>query len=239
MEKLVLTVGMHRSGTSLVTGILNSLGVDMLGGGKYTILPSDVGNSKGYFELLEMNEVNDLLLDESGGCWWNPPTLSALLNKTSWYAVHRGKDLFYGLRHARTSDMWGWKDPRMCVTLPWWRTHLLDNLNVPKYLIYVHRSKEAICRSICVRDNQAQELADPEVVNQLIDQYIVRLETELSTLGVGYNVLNVQYTDLLAYPGREISLICDFLGEVFSEAKVSEALEIVCPELNHSGVIPT
>src|SRR5215218_4112214 len=56
----VCVLGMHRSGTSLVAGILRQLGVDL--GPDDELLPPDPNNRSGYFELAELVHINDEIL---------------------------------------------------------------------------------------------------------------------------------------------------------------------------------
>jgi len=54
----VFMLGMHRSGTSLITGILAHLGFNL---GK-NLLDATVDNAKGYFERLDIVMLNDNLM---------------------------------------------------------------------------------------------------------------------------------------------------------------------------------
>src|ERR1700683_4868218 len=71
MTKIVCILGMHRSGSSLLTRILNILGVYL--GPPQTLLEARPDNPTGFWELAEVNRINDELLSRFGGRWSDPP----------------------------------------------------------------------------------------------------------------------------------------------------------------------
>jgi hypothetical protein len=118
--KVVCVLGMHRSGTSLLTGALRLLGVNL--GSDESLLPSDEeANRKGFWENRLIVDLNDALLSRLGGDWHNLPDFPP-----NWFSSPEFADL---RREARvvisqefgTAPIWGWKDPRACLTLPFWR----------------------------------------------------------------------------------------------------------------------
>ena len=142
----VLILGMHRSGTSAVTGLVNLLGPsvciseDLLVGART--------NAKGHWESRSLFRLNDRLLAEMGCSWWHPPSGEVL---AGW---ERGLDAgtFDGARdvfdHAHPSAPWVWKDPRACLTLSFWR-RALDR---PVSGIIVFRNPLDVARSLERRD---------------------------------------------------------------------------------------
>ena len=65
-KKLILVLGMHRSGTSALTRMLNLLGVDL--GGK--LLEAQAGvREQGVWEPYAVVEINEDLLSRLGSCW--------------------------------------------------------------------------------------------------------------------------------------------------------------------------
>src|SRR5882762_5246263 len=67
----VFVVGMHRSGTSAVAAALEALGLDV--GAPDRLMVADAGNPAGYYELQEIGDLNDEILEWRGGRWDNPP----------------------------------------------------------------------------------------------------------------------------------------------------------------------
>jgi hypothetical protein len=145
-QEVICVLGMHRSGTSLLTRILNLLGMDL---GPAEILTTEpvADNPKGYWEHSELTLVSDAILKRYGGSWNQPPRLpqnwetDAALDDLRRRAQQIVRDQFVGV------PLWGWKDPRTCLTLPFWQ-RLLPHL---RYIVCL-RNPVAVARSLERRD---------------------------------------------------------------------------------------
>jgi len=148
----VFVIGMHRSGTSATARLVNLLGVPV---GKAADLkpPSEV-NTTGYWESNSLTAFNDRLLHCLGGSWAAPPLLEPGWESARHLASHRrqGRTLF---RWVHDTERWVWKDPRTCVTLPFW----LLTLDVPSAIVLTHRNPLEIARSIPRRYGVGKRLA--------------------------------------------------------------------------------
>ena len=118
----VCVLGMHRSGTSLLAGVLNLLGVYL--GPPHALLPAAPDNPRGFWEHREFIDINDELLARVGGNAMHPPTFPP-----GWPSSARVQDLEQRARAMlhedfRATRLWGWKDPRTCLTLPFWERML-------------------------------------------------------------------------------------------------------------------
>src|SRR5690349_960994 len=71
----VCLLGMHRSGTSLASRMMNVLGVSL--GPPEQLMLGNEFNPKGYWEHSQLTALNDDLLRQLGGSWHEPPVLSA------------------------------------------------------------------------------------------------------------------------------------------------------------------
>ena len=78
---LLLVVGMHRSGTSLLGGILQLLRVELPG----ETISGDHHNPEGYFEWDEVVAVQERLLIDSN--WWPAPQ-GVLAMPEGWLLFH-------------------------------------------------------------------------------------------------------------------------------------------------------
>ena len=118
MEKPVCILGMHRSGTSMVTRLLNLCSL-YLGPNDEMNPPEAQDNPAGYWENLRFLHLNEEILALLGGSWDHPPEV-----ETAWWKQSQ----FDALRQRATALIaefeqhapWGWKDPRTCLTLPFW-----------------------------------------------------------------------------------------------------------------------
>ncbi|MBI4322307.1 MAG: hypothetical protein HY675_27760 [Chloroflexi bacterium] len=101
---------MHRSGTSLVSSLLQKGGVNM---GEKLIAP-DRGNPRGYFEDPDFVEFHDRAF-VARGCD-GLPTSEFVFEPTPG-EVEEARGL---IKRREGPAMWGWKDPRTCLFLEFW-----------------------------------------------------------------------------------------------------------------------
>ena len=72
---IICVLGMHRSGTSVATRVLNLLGV-FLGAGD-NLLSAGPDNPKGFWEYQPIVDLNVEILERLGGKWHEPPAFPA------------------------------------------------------------------------------------------------------------------------------------------------------------------
>lgn len=147
----IIIIGMHRSGTSLVSRILEKNGL-FLGANKDP-------NNESYFYM----ELNKWLLQQCGGRWDEPLPFCKLLTNnelcslnedycrillgqwraglyTGWFRRISGRT------PLNMHEPWGWKDPRNTFTLPLW-LRIYPNAKV----VHVYRNGIDIASSLRVR----------------------------------------------------------------------------------------
>jgi hypothetical protein len=149
----VCVLGMHRSGTSLVAGLMRHLGIDL--GPDDALLPPDSNNPSGYFELTELVHLNNEILAHYGGSWDELPELPRGWEDSDELAQIRDRARRLLSRRFAASPQWGWKDPRTCVTLPFWQG-LVPGL---RYVICV-RNPVDVAHSLRAREGEERELAE-------------------------------------------------------------------------------
>ncbi|HEX6654294.1 MAG TPA: sulfotransferase [Thermoleophilaceae bacterium] len=146
-------LGMHRSGTSLVAGLMRDLGIDL--GPDEALLPPDSNNPSGYFELTELVHLNNEILAHYGGSWDELPELPPGWENSEELAAIRDRARRLLSRRFAASSHWGWKDPRTCVTLPFWQG-LAPDL---RYVICV-RNPVDVAHSLRTREGDERGLAE-------------------------------------------------------------------------------
>ena len=68
LKKAILVLGMHRSGTSVQSGIFNILGAYQ---GDH-LIPANADNAKGFYENIQINRLNNYILStELNGLTWD------------------------------------------------------------------------------------------------------------------------------------------------------------------------
>lgn len=119
----ICVLGMHRGGTSLATRAIELLGVD-LGDPDHLMAPG-AGNPAGYWENRFIKELDDDLLIHFGGTWDRPPILEPgweLSRELEPFRQRAREVLDASFGERRDAQLIGWKDPRLCLLLPFWRT---------------------------------------------------------------------------------------------------------------------
>lgn len=121
----VCVTGMHRSGTSLAARALELLGVSL--GSPEGLLPPGSDNPAGYFENKAIQELDDELLAHLGGAWDQPPVLDPGWELDPGLDAFRERaravlDRDFGPIADRPAGPIGFKDPRVSLLLPFWRT---------------------------------------------------------------------------------------------------------------------
>jgi hypothetical protein len=117
----IAIVGMHRSGTSMLARLLSLCGVYL--GTPEELAFKDAHNPEGYWENPRFVAINERLLLTSGAEWDFPAPLRVAPEQVEQERV-RAVALVEELGGQR---VWGWKDPRTSLTLPFWR-ELLPHL---------------------------------------------------------------------------------------------------------------
>lgn len=147
-KSLILVLGMHRSGTSAVTRVLNLLGAD-LGG---DLLSAQAGvNERGFWELRGLVELNERLLvvldrrwfdyDPLPDSWWLRPEVQALESDArALLAATFGESALAAI-----------KDPRLCLLLPFW-LRVIEQLGWRPVVVLVMRDPDEVANSLCRRD---------------------------------------------------------------------------------------
>lgn len=108
LNSMVCILGMHRSGTSCLAGCLEERGLHL-----GEVVNAAAHNHKGNKENIQLRAINDDILSLSGGSWDRPPEL--LIWNDS---LRRRRDEH--IASYRTCKIWGFKDPRSLLTLPFW-----------------------------------------------------------------------------------------------------------------------
>lgn len=136
--KPLLVLGMLRSGTSATTRALGLLGASM-----------GPESSMGMFwENQPMRRVNRGLLDAFGGDWESPPALP-----DGWVRSPEAQALLPQAQATLAAEFGAapvmvWKDPRTCITLPFWR----EVLDEEPIVVFIHRHPVEVARSAETRN---------------------------------------------------------------------------------------
>jgi len=179
----VLVLGMHRSGTSAITRMINLLGVDIA----EQLEPANPANIPGHWESRDIILLDDSVLESTGSSWhdWR-------LFEKSWFQSPASRKLKSQALNLLNSDFqqssaFIIKEPRICRITPFW-LDVLDSFNARSVCVLVIRNPLEVADSLFQRDGFS--LAKSYM---LWLRYV--LDAELETRGVDRVV--VTYDDLL------------------------------------------
>ena len=124
-----IVLGMHRSGTSLLARCLSLLGVEL--GPAEHLLPATKFNPTGFWEHEAVVKLNDEILASFGGTWRDLPALPDGWERDARLDPLREKAAAILAADFAGRTSWGFKDPRTCITLPFWKPLLPG----PRYIL--------------------------------------------------------------------------------------------------------
>ena len=221
----VLVLGMHRSGTSAATRLVNVLG-------PATCAPGDMvrgpWNPSGHFESRSLMHLNNALLTQMGRTWWYPPPDAEHYDAVAARITTTRAPARRAFRRVHRSVPWVWKDPRTSVLLPFWRTALGPRL----VAVVVFRNPLEVAVSLQRRH------AVPVAFGVALWERYNRL---LLAHSAGLPVLVTRYADLVADAGAWSQRTRDFLdrsGMLLapdSGAATASLEGFVDPALRHSA----
>jgi len=234
----IIIIGMHRSGTSMVTRMLESLGLF-------------VGARKDdNHEALFFRRINEWLMSLSGATWDYPAASLDLLNDSQLCKVI-GDYLKRFIKFPYTFDYlgfpelfrrrtleslegpWGWKDPRNTFTLQFW----LDIFPSAK-VINIHRHGMDVASSLMTRHRKCLSLIQSEAYKR---RFFLRsllrpsgrftpVSVRCSTVEGAFSLWEEYMTQALNLTGRLNSDCLDIQYESFLEdpGKYLKELAVFC-----------
>lgn len=196
MTSGVMVLGMHRSGTSAVTRVINLLGVPL---GRAEDQYSAEDNPSGHWESRRLCALNDVILAAFGGFDMAMPPMPR-----AWLRSRRAEHL-RGVMRSTFDDIyhgerWLWKDPRTCLTLPLWRQVLGDFC-----VVFVVRDPGPVTRSLHRREGFPLLYC-----HALWDDYNRRAVAAAS----GLPVVTVDFDSMLEDPLHQVKLLSEGLSVV-------------------------
>lgn len=118
--RVILVVGMHRSGTSAVASALSQLGLGLPASDD--LLGPRRGNERGHFESLALIAENDDILRRLGGAWDDPPPVPSDPASCEELSPVLGRArAAFAKAFADRGRPACWKDPRTSLLLGLWR----------------------------------------------------------------------------------------------------------------------
>lgn len=223
-SKVIVVLGMHRSGTSLCTKLLNNLDVEL----GAPLMAANDGNLDGYQEHLAIVESHEALLETLGARWntfWmvlRPPVAATPQGARACEIRDRLKRIVTEQLEA-AGGRWAFKDPRTLRFLPVWKGIFAELGIEPIWLLTV-RDPRAVSASLLARDNL------PAALGELL--WIEHYLEALRHLGPRIARI-VHYEKWFSSPSGQVKQLAKLVGGVSKDA-VDAAVRSIKPELRHN-----
>jgi hypothetical protein len=241
-SRSICILGMHRSGTSAMAGVLNALGG--YSGKDEELLPRNRFNRKGYFERFDVIALNETILCENAinnipflsecDCFRVKMTLDGfgwifgawtIINSdliASNQSIKQIKSIIARIHNTAQDRPWILKDPRLALTLPQWQHSLGKSA-----AIIMIRNPADITRSLFERENIIPSIS-----------YNLWLLYTYSAIVSSRNIpsIIIDYDQLIDSSKHTIETIVDFLNSLGwnpQKGSIDSALSFLTPELRH------
>jgi GT2 family glycosyltransferase len=206
-KRIIVVLGMHRSGTSALTRGLQALGVDL----GNNLMPAISGNNeKGFFEDLEIYQLNNQILHALKSDWdaLSFIPLEAFGQEDLAPFKLRAIEL---IRSRMAGKSFGLKDPRMAQLLPFWQP-IFKHLNLSVSYVIAVRHPMSVMHSLKKRDGFDNEKSYYLWLKHIIPTF---LET------AGASKIVVDFDLLIANPLGQLKRIAHALGLPFNAGTTS------------------
>lgn len=146
----IVVLGMHRSGTSLLSGLLVTYaGYNV--GDEVDLVPPSYQNAKGFFERKDVIRQNDILMDMQDVTWYNQvqnfDPMKALKQKREGSVNFTSGEEAMAFLNCPENEPWLLKDPRLCLTLPTW----LGLIETEPAVVFTYRHPLEVASSVMTR----------------------------------------------------------------------------------------
>jgi len=199
----------------MLAGAMHQMGVHM------TSQPEkkDDWHPRGTWERHDFMVMNNKMLNKANGGWKNSPPLEQILK------LGKDEELTEQIKKLikeNQRELWGWKDPRNCLTIPVWHPHLSN----PHYVV-LRRNIKAMVGS-WTYSKYSSKFGDigktkaEKIIRECysrIDEFIADKE----------KVIEFWYEKMLENPEKELKRLAEFVGGELNE----NAFDMVDDKLRH------
>ena len=219
-RKILFIVGMHRSGTSALCSALAASGATF---GSSLLQPMSGVNDEGFWEDGELVELNEQLLHKLDTHWYTAsPDLATVDWSGELFSDQRQQAMAILNRGFGDGVLEVAKDPRLCVTLPFWLS-LCETLQIATSVCVINRAPLEIARSLEKRDGFPIGYG-----LRLYSSYRRLIATNVSS-----NAEYIRYDQLLVNPGAVMQQLAQSLPLSPQEEQLVNAVR---SDLKHHSV---
>ncbi len=220
-KKVVCILGMHRSGTSMLTRAINLMGVFL--GPESSIMNSAQDNPEGFWENVRIVQAHEKVMNALDYEWHDSyPISEGLLSSNADLFLEELKNIVE--TDFVDSELWGWKDPRTCLFLPLWKK-FLESYNAERYFVYIYRNPKDVSISLHARNRFSREKSRRIWTNYNL---------AILKMAFGEKIHVVSYDDFIENTEENIFAISRFIDVPISKEVLYEIKCSVKPTLRHS-----
>ena len=210
----ILVVGMHRSGTSCMNGLLKILGFDQ---GKMASIGEAPDNPKGFFENDSVRHINNHVIRKNMFCKWNEIRPDVIRSDTPYAETIRVL-----IKNEFTGQRFSIKDPLISILLD---SYLQALEPIKTHVIRMHRPQDEVYASLTRRKDQYP--------THFYERYNKRLDFVIEKHKPSH--IDVEFADLVEDPVAVLEAIQEkFKLDLPIEEHLDQITEFVDPELKHS-----
>lgn len=225
-KKLIIVAGMHRSGTSAVTGAIEQLGVKL---GDNLAGPQEGINDKGYKEDLNVIALHEEMLWSIPAAWDDIiPFESGQVEASKQYKQKLADIL---TEYFKDSDLCAVKDPRICLFIPFW-IEVCREQDIEIVFVIPSRDPTAVAKSLHKRDAMQIDRA-----LMLWRRYMLAAERDTRE----HKRIFASYEAFIQDPEPLLMQIVDLVGRDYFgslDGLLAKARAFVTPSLNRSAQAP-
>ena len=212
--KTVIILGMARTGTSLIAGILYYLGVKMCS--EDEAKERDEFNRRGYFQNTDFKRLNGWFYPD----WKKEPPSVIKTRLLAYFSKRSLKRLF---QKYENEEIWGFKDAKTSFIIE----AIYPYLKNPYFVISL-RPALAVASSFYKRNEISKEISQKRW-----EQSYSRIFKFLSKSSNPFILM--EYYDLIRRPDENIRRLIDFLGINPGGEKIAKALSFITKDLCHEN----
>lgn len=224
-KKLIVVLGMHRSGTSAITRGLAALGVEL---GDNLLPPAQENNETGFWEDKDIFDFNERLLNKLGRSWDSASLIPDEAIASELHRADREEAASLIKKKLEGVSSFGIKDPRICILLPFWKS-VFQSIDIsPRYIICV-RNPASVIHSLSKRDNLS--------IEKSLTLWLIHTLSAIHHTSSETRIF-VDYELLLENPERELARMAECIGAAVPAKDSREIIEytrdFLSKNLNHN-----
>lgn len=221
MSRCILVMGIPRSGSSCVAGVLHKLGVNM-GAGHFQ--PRDKFNPRGYFEDLRWRMLTQQLTGRGYS-----------LKAASLKSVPKGiRQKYHWLaRECSRNPLWGIKDPWFCFVPGRAAWNQIRAVGTEVYMVVVNRDLDA-SRCSVARHLRTSYKGQYRGAKRIVETWKAAMDARVAEFDG--KIVEIEYEQLVAMPSVYVPALWAFVSQgldVEEPGDIDEIIEWVTPKLKH------